>query len=359
MGPRSHLHEPYVVATREPLTGDLPITESSRVLNFGLAEWYATSGRTGDADQALREQGYAGELHLAEPPPLVGSLLLRHVLLQSQRIEPGQSELVFTLSVEDLAAAFGTVRLRLLDGVTGAPLTGTAVRLATAQGGGMANKPDADGRVVIEQALPGLGCLQASAKDRESLWLYVRVPPGGTVDLGDITLTAVAKIRGVVVDAAGKPVAGAQVQWTDLDRRTWPQPLVTRRSATCEADGTFELYGTGTHRHVVRAFDRDGGVGYAQVDARSGAPAPVEIRLTKATNVALRTNFDQTVGYTVSALDAARVPVAVIWFDPGYRLRSFLLPPGRYTLEIHDARDGLVRSQSLQVAGEPLTIDVP
>lgn len=351
--------EPCVVATTERLRGNLPITEQSSVWGLGAAEWHSASGRrSGRGDKKLREQGYAGELRMSQDPPVFASLVLRHVLLQSKRIEPGQHELTFVIEPEDVTSVLGVVKLRLIDGVSGQPLSDHRVSLQTAQGGGSYTKTDVEGRAVIENALPGLGMLETAAKERESLWLYVRVPPGGAVDLGEIVMSPIVKIVGKVVDADGKAPPQADVTWTELDSRTWPQPLVTRRGAGVESDGTFSL-GVGKHRYVVFASTRNGGFGHATVDATGGAPAQFTIQLAQTTTIAYRTHFDQAVGYAVTVLGADRSPLSVHWLGADYRPSATNLPPGDYTLEIHDAADRLVRTSPLRVGAEPLTIDVP
>src|SRR5690606_27452777 len=180
----------------------------------------------------------------------------------------------------DVLAKFGTVRLRLVDGVTGAPIEGGVVRLSTAQGGGSHSRTGADGRATIERVLPGLASLQLiGIKDRESIWRYVRVPSGSTIDLGDITPSAAIKISGSVLTPDGKPAHGPSAQWTDLDARAAGDPLATRRSTPVDADGRFELSGCGRRRYVVSAHRGDGSWGFTTVDASGGAPADVAITL--------------------------------------------------------------------------------
>jgi hypothetical protein len=351
---------PYVVATETPLAGDLPPTTQSRLLRFGVAEWRSYDGRGGEAQPKLLEQGYCGELRLNRPPPVCVSLLLRTVLLQSQRLEPGQSELVFTIEVKDVLGRHGTVTMRVID-ESGNPIPGLKPNVRTAQGGGRGGgTTGADGKAVIEGVAPGLGILNCfSGAEREQLNRFVRVPAGGVVDLGDIVMTAAEKVAGSVVDAGGKPVNGATVQWTELDGRTFPQPLVQNRSASSDADGKFQLP-CGRHRYVVSASTREGGYGFATVDARAGAPGPVTIALGKRTSVALNANFAPTVGYCVTALASDRSPVAVAMLGAEMRAKSISLLPGAYTIEIHDMlTDRLARSFALQVGAEPLTIDVP
>lgn len=351
---------PYVVATEAPLAGDLPPTLQTRLIRFGLGEWRGLYDAGQEADPKLREQGYCGELRMDRPPPAFAALLVRTTLLQSQRIEPGQQELVFTMALDDVLAKLGTVKLRLVDAASGEPIAGVVVRISTAQGGGSGGKTGEDGRATLTAVLPGLGTLGLMpSKERESLTRYVRVPAGGTVDLGDIALTETIKVTGLVVDASGKPVNGASVQWTELDCRSFPQPLFDRRSTSADADGKFQLWGCGRHRYVVFARNQDGGFGYATVDA-SAAVTPFTIALASRTAVALHANFGMTVGYLVTALDADHSPVAVATLGTEYRPDSMPLLPGTYTIEITDlVTDQLVRRFPLQVGSEPTSIEVP
>ena len=194
----------------------------------------------------------------------------------------------------------------------------------------------------------------------ENTWRYVRVRPGEPVDLGDVRLSAKIDVKGVVLGVAGKPANGAMVQWTELDPRGAPIQLVTRRSTRADAEGKFDLYGCGPHRYVVFARLRGGALGYAEVDASGGRPAPVTITLAESTIVTLRADFPPTVGYTITVLAANRLPIAVATLGSSYRPSSLSLVPGSYTVEIHDMQtDTLRRSFALSVGSEPLTIDVP
>lgn len=355
---------PYAVATEAPLAGDLPPTENTRLHRFGLGEWHSYDGMSGNAQPKLIEQGYTGELRMNRAPPAHASLLLRTIVLQGQPIAAGQKELVFTIEAKDVLSKHGTVRVRLVDGTTGKPIAGVGINVSTAQGGGAGGKTDDDGRATIEHVPPGIGTLESwqRSQEHEGLQRYIRVEPGATLDLGDVTLTAAEKVAGVVVDADGKPVNGASVQWTELDCRTFPQSLVDNRSSVADAEGKFQL-GVGRHRYVVIASGRNGvdvTTGFATVDATHGAPTPVTITLGKPTNVKLNAGFDMTVGRMVTVLASDRSPVAVATLGTEYRPPSMSLLPGNYTIEIHDLQTcRLVRSLQLQVGSEPLTLDVP
>jgi hypothetical protein len=348
------------VATEEPLAGDLPPTFQSALRSFGIGEWSSYDGFGGRAQPKKLEAGFAGELLLRRAPPAFASLLLRSTLLQSQRIEPDQREVVFTLDAADLATKFGTVRLRLLDD-TGQPIAGVRVGIGTAQGGGGGVVTGDDGVATTTRALPGIGQLTLhGGKDREGLNRFVRVPAGGTLDLGDVVLGAAEKLTGVVLGPDGKPANGARVQWTELDGRTFPGPLVDNHSTQADAEGRFEIWHCGRRRYVVNARSSSGAFGFATVDARNGAPTQLSIHLSTPTTVSLRCTAPATAGYVVTALAPDRSPAAVAVLGTEYRPPSMELPPGSYTIEIHDMlTDALKRSFPLEVGAQPLTIEVP
>ena len=78
---------------------------------------------------------------------------------------------------------------------------------------------DADGAFVLRGVRPrGLFLLKAGLGTADPLTQLVQQTPepGETVDLGDVTLRALASITGRVVDQAGGPVAGAEVLSFDL-----------------------------------------------------------------------------------------------------------------------------------------------
>lgn len=359
LGKALSFQTPSVIATKAPIARELPPTEHARLTTFGVGRWRGVDepGRNRDASTP---PDVAGELLLDEPPPVFASLVLRTKVLQVQRIEPGQHELVFTIERDAILAGFGSVSVRLLDGASGAPLPDIHVSIGTAQGGGTGSKSDAEGRVTVPRVLPGLGHLSIEGgSKRESIRRFVRIRAGEVTDLGDLMLHEGASLSGVVVDAAGNAVNGARVQWTDLDGRTSPMPLVTNMSTSADAEGRFTLGRCGRHRFVVVAQTSEGARGHTLVDTRTGIPTSVTVKIAPTTRVALRGTF-AGVGYTVSVLTAERTPVYVAMLGAEYRPTSMQLPPGDYTVEIHEMdSDVLVRSAPLHVGSEPTEIVVP
>jgi hypothetical protein len=335
-------HGPHVVATEEPLAGDLGLTENSSVISFGIGDWRS--------DQ--------GELHLHGPPPAHAHLTMRHVVLASQRIAPEQRELTFTLEAKDLEARLGAVRLLVKDAASGEPLPDVNVSLNTAQGGGGGTKTGADGRVELRRVVPGLLALELRAKDREWVTTYVKVRPGETLDLGELTLGAGIKAGGRVLGPDGKP-APARVQWTDLRRRRFPQPMIDRRSALADAEGRFELWMVGRSVYSVSALDQRGNRASGLLDLTSGSAAPLELRLSQATAVELTADFPPTTSYTVTVMDRSgnvRNAAHVRNDRLGHAMR---LLAGDYTFEIHDQDDRFVRRFPVTIAGAAMRVDVP
>jgi hypothetical protein len=353
LGDRAQLRGLRVIATATALATDLPETENVSVGDIGLGRYEADSfgsPKEGEPDARLWVDG---------PDATNAALLLRHLVIAQQPIAVGQRELRFVVDPTALTARLGAVSLRLIDGATGAPLSGVSVRLSSAQGGGAGGKTDADGRVRIDDVVPGLQSMQLhGGQGREALWDLVRVPAGGTAELGDVALHPAAPIRGTAVDADGAPVAGASVQWTRLSTMRFPRELVDRRSASADGDGAFDLWGTGPHRYVLVAHDTfNRRVGHAVVDAATATA--VELRLATAGRVTIRIPGDGLQGFVATLRTEDGVPVAARSIEPRFPQQSLMAAPGRYTLEVHGAGDRLVRREPVTLAaGEDVLVEV-
>lgn len=95
------------------------------------------------------------------------------------------------------------------------------------------------------------------------------VPSGGTLDLGEVDIDATLQVEGRVVDAAGRPVAGAEVRRIG-SRVRWPSDRTDREGAfriedvpACIVDLEVEAPGSAS---VMR-----------RVDARAGGPVLLEL----------------------------------------------------------------------------------
>jgi len=362
---RMSMGELSVVVTAEPLYRDLPVTDSTMYVAFGVGQWRTNSGAGRHQDGQLRRQdmwffcdaSFAGVLELDRDPPVHAALVLRHVVLQRQRIEPGQHEITFTLEAAEVFDRLGSVALRLLDDATGEPLPAIRLVVGTAQLVDAGQRTDAEGRFATDGQPPGLLKVQVWHTGYEPLQRSVRLPPGGKLDLGEIRLSRAITITATTVDAEGKPVTGVDLAWTCLDDRPFPQPLVENMSFPVNAAGQCKL-GLGRHRYVVIARGNRR-YGYAAVDLRGGVAVPLVIPVVEPVGVAFRMRADTTVGHLVTISDLRGVPARALWFGGEYRPPGTSLPPGSYRVEIHDGDDRLVRGFALNVADTPVTIEVP
>ncbi|MBK9386025.1 MAG: carboxypeptidase regulatory-like domain-containing protein [Planctomycetes bacterium] len=349
---------PYVVATAEPLERDLPLTEHNRVPLFGVGQWKRAEDLSEPARSELGTGGYAGELYLDREPPVYASLLLRHLRLETQRIEPGQRELRFVLDPSDLESKLGSLRIRFVDPDSGAPLSGVRMRFASAQGVGGEKVSDADGRARMEHLMPGIGALDIGARDREVMELRVRVPSGAELDLGDLALSPRVICRGRVIDERGEPAMDTHVTWDNLDRRSWPAPLFDRRSAGQDAEGRFNIR-VGRQRYVFHGRDRQGRRGYALLDARDGVAEEVVLRLQSAAHVRFRYDASECSGYLVVIHTPDGAPFHVVALDGSLLSRGVDLPPGSYIATTYDAADRIVKARPFTVGAETSELALP
>jgi hypothetical protein len=146
------------------------------------------------------------------------------------------------------------------------------------------------------------------------------------------------------------------VQWTQLKWRNGPRAFQYNRSAPCDAEGRFELWGAGRGTYAISTVTSDGLVAVGVFD---NPPAnPVELRVRPAVDVAWRRPADPTQVFTVTVFAAGQSPVAAWRLEPS-RLRFVgKLPPGEYSYEVHDDGDRLVRSGRLQLSGGTVTVQL-
>jgi protocatechuate 3,4-dioxygenase beta subunit len=126
----------------------------------------------------------------------------------------------------------------------------------------------ADGRFRLEMLPSGAHVLGVRAPGYSSKRVDVQVRPGGRdVDVGDIELESGLAIRGRVRDAAGRPIAGANLTASQAGMMA-PSPV----QAVSEADGSFVIGGLQPGAYRLNAF----AAGYG------GAERSVEAGVDKA-----------------------------------------------------------------------------
>lgn len=334
-----------VVATREPLLGDLEPTEHSSVHSIGIGNHRQDS----DPNRRMDQDAGDGVLELDEPPPVHATLLLRHMVLASQRIDPGQTELRFRVDPEAILGRLAKVRVRLL-GPNG-PIDKGTVRLATAQGGGSVGKSDEQGVAVVDKVLPGLTSVDIHAKDCEPFTTHWTIPPDGEHDLGEIVLTGAVQVPGKVLDQHGSPVR-ASVEWTALDLWQPPHPRIDRRSTTADGDGHFTLP-AGRRRYTVRAQTDDLRVGFAIVDTTGVGTERFLVTVRPTQELHMRTTSGQVRVGVVTDRDGNLLDVRRL--ELRWPAASLRLPDGEYRWTAYDGRGHQLRQEELRIAGREAT----
>src|SRR5690606_24246290 len=69
-------------------------------------------------------EGFAGTLRLQSEPPAHVALLQRHLVLEQQLVQPGQSEVKFVVDLDVLVQFAGSAVVRVSDAETGTPIEG-------------------------------------------------------------------------------------------------------------------------------------------------------------------------------------------------------------------------------------------
>ncbi|MEM1448013.1 MAG: carboxypeptidase-like regulatory domain-containing protein [Planctomycetota bacterium] len=232
-------------------------------------------------------------------------------------------EIVVTLS------SGGRIEGRVRDLVTGEPVTTFSVRVTdrievdpaaptrlNPFAGGV-EVEDPEGRFVVEAVEAGDQTLSIHADDYLDADVSVTVVEGAATRDVVVSLRRGATVRGVVVDSAGEPVAGAQVTTERLVKRSFdfmederksieddlavrgrrrqnrPPPVGFLRYAaalglmgtsvvTSEPDGSFELTGVEPGRQEILAFHRDFRSATVPVDLKEGDEnPPVSVVMTQ------------------------------------------------------------------------------
>lgn len=302
------------------------------------------------------KDGNAGTLHLASAPPAHIALLQRHLVLQQQVVQPGQLEVTFVVDVDAVRALAASATVRVLDAETGAPIEGARVSMTTSNRGGIGTPTGADGRIVLENLSPGLLRCQIAAKDRETMYTTVRVEPRQRLDLGDVRLGPALPLRGMVVDEAGKPVGGASLAWAEHKWLGRERPFASNRGATTEADGTFQLWGTG--RGTITVMASDSGGRHARGVFDNPPAEPIVLRLAATASCTVTSTRDPTRVFDLVLFDAGKRPVGGMAIDSRVAQRTMSMPPGDYAYELRE-NGRMVRTGTLRFSiDRPETLEV-
>ena len=299
---------------------------------------FANRGAGADA------QGCAGHLEVRTPLPAYVSLVQQHLVLETRRLEEPVEVLRFTVSLDQLLGNLGSVRLRVLDADTGAPLPEARVALGPDASWGT-HAPDAGGVLVLERVRPGPQRLVVEASGRARLRRVVDVQPGSDLDLGDVVLESATAMRGTVVDPDGAPVS-VDLIWGRVDRAAGQVEIDWSHGARSDASGAFEIPSLAPTEYLLRtvadserrsphAPERAWASAGVLVDVRAQAAEGVRLVVHPYSEVVLQPSLDEGQERSYRVCDATGFPIRSGLLR-GSEPRRLRLAPGSYELELRD-----------------------
>lgn len=287
----------------------------------------------GDGGALRSRTDAAGAFRLEVLPRHVYTLRARHAdfapgsLEVAERLEPGSSRRGLKIVLHAGQRAYGRVA-----SAAGAPIVGATLELVPAAEGparpfpafllgnaeekGIAAASDAEGRFSFDHLTPGRFDIKASAEGFAPLTVrgIVIADQQEAIDLGTVTLAPGAVLTGFVVDARGKPVAGAAVSLAEA--RGLGGRVVIRgprrslggdeREVRTQADGSFSFRNL-TPGEAVDLTARKKGLLTASASRVKVPPAePLRLTLQAAARLSGRVVDDQ----------GTPVGVAPVWILP-------------------------------------------
>ncbi len=331
----------------------------------------------------------SGVMTITEAPPLEIGLVMCGQLIAKRPLSPGQEEVEFVLSLEDLRHWFATAVVHVVDAQTHAPIVGASVtidgvrtltessdalpaevaedraafdaRLDDAKraldekqaAGQQGPTTDAQGIVRIPWVLAGKHKLYAMAHGYAAFSGRVEIEAGGTCELKPIELTGHARISGRIFDAQGKP-AQASFQLVPLDRfEETHESLAATVWASTEL-GAFEVPQQRRERYVLRIADGEGVLPPVVIDATQGDVGDLELHLLAPTQVQVNFTREPKEGAELRVSTAAGLPMLERDLS-GLAPAEFTLAPGAYVVEV---REGAHKSGSTRfvVTKDPLRV---
>lgn len=339
-----------VVATREQPGKTIPIL-TEELYDYGIGKLLTQ----GTNSRAVEKQpaDVDGVLELYEDPPCFASFIMGKYVIATKAVTTDMAVLDMIVTNEQIEAALGNIKLRVIDAATGAPPEKIYVSLNTSTGGGQFEKKGGDGIYMIEKVLPGRYTVWVQNSEGILSEKKVVVEPGQSIDLGTIETGKVSLLKGSVRDAAGKPVR-CRLSILDISSGALPgssSPIET----AAEPDGSF-TFRISRSVYQVSIRDPEWAVAAESIDTSLGEPKNVDFVLQKGTLVILKFVLNPAipVRFTIKNKDGNAA-----WSRSSYntvrdRLR---LVEGSYTLQIDDA-NGPRKWIPFEVAKDTVRLDV-
>jgi hypothetical protein len=349
------------VATREPPGKRIDDVFGSLNNKFGVGE-FRDRGPWTDA----LPPGCAGSLLLDCDLPVWVSLVHFQVVLQSQRVEAGQEEVSFVLSLDDLLANLATIRVHVIDAQTKLPIERARVTLRDGTYFDQGVATDPQGIATIERREPGRFELQVRANGYATSRQPIDALPGRMNEVPTIALEQGLTVEGRMLDLENDPLettiavglldpADHSIRWFDEVFRT-------------NGSGTFELRGLGREEYVMKAGNHDGlgerewkGVVWVSdnvlLDTRGGSISGLEVHLSPASRLVLGIPTGAADGMRFRVVDERGMELVGDRFL-GAAPRPLSLPPGSYRVSLLDSQGIVISENAVTLGAEIVTLDL-
>ncbi len=313
----------------------------------------------------------AREEAAATPPPPEPAMAESTTLLVEEATPPAEIEPVEALPhaaeavsltgvVRSLHGPVAGVRLTL-QGLPEAPAesAGEAFELPMNAQASMTNTvSDEDGAYLLSGFEPGEYTLQVTAAGALDQSIQVRVRAAGTQQ--DIMLEQGEGLTGIVVDNAGRPLAGINVAVHD-----WSSGLNSSESAVSAEDGSFELHGLSGPQVNISVTDPEQAYVGSLPIVQASVGAHLTLRMQRAGGVLVEvfdTDGQPLPGVTVKP----EQPGNPNWWNPTQAVSDSLgmaqltsLLPGRYTVtaNLEDYTEGAATGVEVR-PGEEARVEI-
>lgn len=343
--------EVAVVVTPSQPAGDFPPT-GLREVPFGVGRWSPARGIGAFGRGPQLPKDVHGTVQIDERQPVWASAVLRHRVLASVPVDAGQEEVTIVLPLQRVLQELGSIRGRIVDAATGAPLAGVRVGFGDLQSGGGGKEVDAQGVFEAKDLRPGLLTIEAYAKDRTAPRCLVELRPGQALDLGDVPMSASRTIEvrceGTVGDATK-----LRLEYLPLDPT--PHPAMQRKwdSAQVAADGTFKLWFV-DGRYRLRASGA--GACCVEVDTRTLGQQPLVLHLSAEALLRLDVQ-GKGATWRLALFDGGGREVWKRDVQSGWKF-PIGLPAGEYRAEITGA-DGQTQPRAIHLGAGGADLRIP
>lgn len=278
------------------------------------------------------------------------SLMIGQAVVLTEHVPTGVPSVTVTIDAETLTALGAGLRLRVVDGSTGAPIHGAWCDIP-----GSWRSTDTDGRAAYILCAPGSTQLRIRAAGYEPLKLEIDLPPSETTDLGQVTMRPSFRASGHVSGlnaGAWATISAKRVDSATGRTKAYDASMTIRYRHAFALDLAPAIY-------VLLAFGGDGRGTRSSanhlVDLRDGSLQDLSIELFPIARVLLRPDGPDWEGADFVVMDGAGLQRTQGTLR-GSRPMTLWLPPDDYVL--HVQRPGMPALEiPFRASGE--SVEVP